>query len=119
MPTIRASAGCVTQINYIKVDPRHVDELIGKMRHQLDRVTSRAPGFISSSIHRSYDGNHVVNYVQFASARLLDEVHQSTAFQELFAGYRSLVIEGGPILYDVVEVRERSPEASSAQEQAR
>ena len=116
MPTIRVNAAYVTQINHIKVEPRHMDELVGKMRHQLNGVIAKAPGFISSSIHRSHDDNHVVNYVQFTSARLLDEVHQSPEFQELFAGYRSLVIEGGPILYDVVEVCENPSEQPLAQE---
>ena len=109
MPVIREHPGHVTQINHIQVAPGHITELVSKMQHQLDTVITVVPGFISSSIHRSDDDRNVVNYVQFETAEQLDAAHQSPAFQALFAGYRSLVIEGGPHLYTVVHVREREP----------
>jgi heme-degrading monooxygenase HmoA len=107
MPTIRENPDYVTQVNHIRVAPEDIDELISKMRRQLDTVISEAPGFISSSIHRSHDGHHVLNYVQFETARQFDDARALPAFQAQFAGYKALVIEGGPHLYDVVRVRER------------
>ena len=107
MPTIRANPDYVTQINHLRVAPENIDELVRQMRDQLETVVAHAPGFISSSIHRSDDGHHVVNYVQFETAGQLDDVHQSAAFQGLFAGYKPLVIDGGPHLYQVAHVQAR------------
>ena len=107
MPRIQQSGpAIVTQINHIKVAPEHQDALVARMTEQLDRNMATQPGFISSSIHRSKDGHHVVNYVQWATEELLDAAHARPEFIERMASYKPYIIEAGPVLYDVAVVRE-------------
>jgi heme-degrading monooxygenase HmoA len=66
MPDIKSGTGIVTHINVFTV-PREqqqllVDSLIATVNSARD-----VPGWLSASIHRSFDGTRVVNYVQFES----------------------------------------------------
>ena len=106
MPVISQQAGHVTQINHIKVDPRHQDALVARMAEQLERNMATQPGFISSAIHRSQDGGHVVNYVQWATRELLDAAHARPEFVAHMETYRDFILEAGPVLYDIAVVRE-------------
>jgi heme-degrading monooxygenase HmoA len=62
------------------------------------------PGFISVNLHRSKDGNYVVNYVQWTSADKLAAAHHSPEFREKWPQFGKLVREIEPCLYDVVRV---------------
>jgi Antibiotic biosynthesis monooxygenase len=66
MPTIEPESGVVTHINVFTVPRDKQNELVESL---IDTVNAarEVPGWISASIHRSYDGTQVVNYVQFAS----------------------------------------------------
>lgn len=50
MPVISQQAGHVTQINHIKVDPRHQDALVARMAEQLERNMATQP----DSSHRPF-----------------------------------------------------------------
>jgi heme-degrading monooxygenase HmoA len=91
----------VTQINHIKVAPENQDKLVAFMTEQLEKNIASQPGFISASIHRSHDGRHVVNYVQWTTKELLDAAHAQPEFRSLFEQYRGFVIDGGPALYEI------------------
>ena len=64
MPDIVQNAGIVTQITTVKMNPDNQDEVLSLMQERA-RFMARQPGFVSVSLHRSEDGSHVVNYVQW------------------------------------------------------
>jgi heme-degrading monooxygenase HmoA len=92
----------VTQINTLKCKPEHQQELVEKMIAQAKQVMARQPGCISITLHRSTDGTQVVNYVQWQSKELLDGAHATLEFQQRLQGYRHLVLDAGPHLFEVV-----------------
>ena len=124
MPSIDRNATFVTQINHIKVDPKNQDALVQRMTEQIDEVAVKQPGFISSTIqpsgsrspmegdppaapsHKSRDGHHVVNYVQWESTDLLDAFHKTPEFQTHFQTYKDYVLEAGPVVYDIIYSQE-------------
>jgi heme-degrading monooxygenase HmoA len=62
------------------------------------------PGFVSVNLHRSKDGSHVVNYVQWTNADRLAAAHHSHEFRKKWPRFGELVKEADPCLYDVVHV---------------
>ena len=83
MPDIRQSAGIVTQITTVKMRPDNQDEVLKLMKERA-RFMARQPGFVSVSLHRSADGSHVVNYVQWADKERLAAAHHSPEFRKGF-----------------------------------
>ena len=68
------------------------------------RSWRRQLGFVSVNLHRSKDGGHVVNYVQWTSADKLTAAHHSPEFRKRWPRFGELVREAEPELYDVVHV---------------
>ena len=66
MPAIEANNGIVTHINVFTVPREQQQPLIDSLKETVI-AARQVPGWLSASIHRSYDGTQVVNYVQFAS----------------------------------------------------
>jgi quinol monooxygenase YgiN len=58
----------VTLINVFTVDPVNQQRLVDLLSRATDDFVSRAPGFISSTLHRSVDGTKVAMYAQWRSA---------------------------------------------------
>lgn len=66
MPTIEAKNGVVTHINVFTVPPAQQQALIDSLIATVNAARG-VPGWLSASIHRSFDGTQVVHYVQFES----------------------------------------------------
>jgi quinol monooxygenase YgiN len=66
MPTIEIKNGVVTHINVFTVPPAKQQALIDSLVETVNAART-VPGWLSASIHRSFDGTQVVNYVQFES----------------------------------------------------
>ena len=66
MPVIAAGTGIVTHINVFTVAPEKQQLLVDSLVETV-KAARNVPGWLSASIHRSYDGTRVVNYVQFES----------------------------------------------------
>jgi hypothetical protein len=66
MPKIEAGNGVVTHINVFTAAPGKQQLLVDSLIETVKAAQS-VPGWLSASIHRSFDGRHVVNYVQFES----------------------------------------------------
>jgi heme-degrading monooxygenase HmoA len=60
------------------------------------RFMARQPGFISISVHRSLDGQRIVNYIQWRSRELLQSAHKSPEFRKAWGL--------DPHLYEVTHV---------------
>lgn len=106
--TIMRDTSAVTSIEVLKVDPLHQQGLVESMK-QIAELLTKQPGFVSVNLHRSLDGTHVINYVQWESEELLAEAQQLPAFQEHRAAYRERVQTDEPGIYDVVYTDDRGP----------
>jgi quinol monooxygenase YgiN len=103
MPDIRENAGIVTQITTVKTTPDNLDEVISLMKERA-RFMARQPGFVSISLHRSEDGSHVVNYVQWTDKQKLAAAHHSPEFRKKWPKFGELAQDIEPQLYDVVQI---------------
>jgi heme-degrading monooxygenase HmoA len=81
MPDIQTKNGVVTQITTVKMRPDNQDEVLALMKERA-RFMSKQPGFVSVSLHRSEDGTHVVNYIQWADKERLSAAHHSPEFRK-------------------------------------
>jgi len=57
----------VTLINVFTVEPEKQEELARILIDATEQTMRHMPGFISASIHKSFDGKKVVNYAQWKS----------------------------------------------------
>jgi quinol monooxygenase YgiN len=63
----------ISLINVFTVDPAHQHRPLDLLARATDEFVSRAPGFVSSTLHRGLDGTKVTMYAQWRSA----EGHES------------------------------------------
>lgn len=103
MPDIQTKNGVVTQITTVKMQPDNQDEVLALMKERA-RFMSKQPGFVSVSLHRSEDGTHVVNYIQWADRERLSAAHHSPEFRKRWPKFGELVRDVEPALYDVVKI---------------
>jgi heme-degrading monooxygenase HmoA len=103
MPEIRENADIVTQITCVKTSPANQDEVISLMKERA-RFMAKQPGFVSISLHRSQDGTHVVNYIQWTDKDRLAAAHHSPEFRKKWPKFGELVQDVEPQLYEVVEI---------------
>ena len=57
----------ISLINVFTVDPANQRRLVELLTHATDEFVCRAPGFVSSTLHRSLDGRKVTMYAQWRS----------------------------------------------------
>src|SRR6266700_2108868 len=69
----------VTLINVFTVEPANQQRLVDLLTHATDGSVNRAPGFISSTLHRSIDGTKVTLYAQWRSAEDYHAMRQDPA----------------------------------------
>ena len=103
MSEIRPNNGICTQITTVKLSPDNQDEVLRLMKERAHFMATQ-PGFVSVNLHRSKDGSHVVNYVQWTNADKLAAAHHSPEFRKKWPRFGELVKEADPCLYDVVHV---------------
>jgi heme-degrading monooxygenase HmoA len=103
MPEIRPNDDLVTQITTVKVPPDNQSEVLQLMTERA-RFMATQPGFISVSLHRSEDGSHVVNYVQWRDRKQLETAHHSPEFRKKWPRFGQLIEEAEPCLYEVAHV---------------
>jgi heme-degrading monooxygenase HmoA len=103
MSEIREGNGICTQITTVKLPPDNQDEIL-KLMMERARFMATQPGFVSVNLHRSKDGSHVVNYVQWTNPDKLAAAHHSPEFRKKWPRFGELVQEAEPCLYDVVLV---------------
>ena len=103
MSEIRPNNGICAQITTVKLSPDNQDEVLNLMKERAHFMATQ-PGFVSVNLHRSKDGSHVVNYVQWTNADKLAAAHHSAEFRKKWPRFGELVKEADPCLYDVVHV---------------
>ena len=103
MADIREHNGIVTQITTVKVPPQNQDEVLQLMIERAKFMATQ-PGFVSVNLHRSKDGGHIVNYVQWTNPEKLAAAHHSPEFRKKWPRFGELVQDVEPSLYDVVQI---------------
>ncbi|WP_246767562.1 antibiotic biosynthesis monooxygenase [Bradyrhizobium sp. CCBAU 53340] len=68
--------GMISLINVFTVNPANQDRLLDLLARATDELVSRAPGFVSSTLHRSLDGTKVTMYAQWRSAEDYEAMRQ-------------------------------------------
>lgn len=101
MTEIRPNGGMVTQITTVKLPADKQDEVLALMKERA-RFMATQPGFVSINLHRSQDGSHVVNYIQWKNAEQLSAAHKSPEFRKKWPRFGEIAEEIDPCLYDVV-----------------
>ena len=111
MSEIGKSDDNCTQITTVKLTPDNQDEVLNLMQERA-RFMASQPGFISVNLHRSKDGIHVVNYIQWQNAEQLAAAHQSPEFRKSTAAFSlSLSRRSSPASDEVVYTEEAQTSA--------
>jgi heme-degrading monooxygenase HmoA len=105
MPQIRTGREPVTQITVVDAEPGKQAEALSVMTERA-RFMARQPGFVSISLHRSFDGARLVNYVQWQSRELLQAAHKSPEFRKEWGRFDRVADDIDPHLYEVVHIEE-------------
>jgi len=100
---IRENNGIVTQITTVKLTPGNEEEVLNLMIERA-RFMATQPGFVSVNLHRSRDGSHVVNYIQWTNAEKLTAAHHAPEFRKKWPRFGELIKEAEPCLYQVTHV---------------
>lgn len=103
MPEICEDKGIVTQITTVKLPPDNQEEVLDLMIERA-QFMAKQPGFVSVNLHRSEDGSHVVNYIQWSDRDKLMAAHHSPGFRKKWPRFGELAKEINPCLYDVVHI---------------
>jgi quinol monooxygenase YgiN len=102
MTTISKGNKLVTLINVFTGAPDHQQEVVDLLARATETSVRHAPGFISSSLHRSLDGTKVVMYAQWRSVEDYQAMRENPAplpyLQQALALARF-----EPGMYEVVE----------------
>lgn len=93
----------ITQITIVEPEPGKQAEALALMTERA-RFMAGQPGFISINLHRSLDGQKIVNYVQWQNRELLHAAHQSPEFRKEWNRFDRLTDEIDPHLYEVAQV---------------
>ena len=104
MSNICEGNGICTQIIIVKPQPDTEGEALRLMKERAKFLATQS-GFISVNLHRSKDGTHRVNYVQWTSPEKLAKAHHSPEFRKNWPYFGELIKEAEPCLYDVVTVQ--------------
>jgi heme-degrading monooxygenase HmoA len=103
MSEILQNADICTQITTVKLAPGNQEEVVNLMIERAHYM-ARQKGFVSANLHRSKDGSHIINYVQWTSPEGLAAAHHSPEFRSNWPRFGEIVKEVEPCLYDVVYV---------------
>jgi quinol monooxygenase YgiN len=102
MTTITVSRELVTLINVFTVEPDNQQQLLELLARATETSVRRAPGFISSSLHRRLDGTKVTMYAQWRSVEDYQAMRENPAplpyLQQALA-----IARFEPGMYEVVE----------------
>ncbi|HEY6024422.1 MAG TPA: antibiotic biosynthesis monooxygenase family protein [Pseudolabrys sp.] len=103
MAEINEGNRLVTQITTVKLPPDKQSEVLNLMTERAHFMATQ-PGFVSIALHRSKDGSHIVNYVQWRDADTLKVAHHSPEFRKKWPQFGKIAEEIEPCLYDVVHI---------------
>jgi heme-degrading monooxygenase HmoA len=91
----------ITLINVFTVDPPDQQQLLNLLTRATDEFVCRAPGFVSSTLHRSLDGTKVTMYAEWRSVEDYQAMRRDPGPMPLF-GEALAIAKFEPGIYEVV-----------------
>lgn len=101
MTRILQTQGVFTLINTFTVIDGHQQDVIDSLVDVTKRVTATLPGFLSATIHRGQDGQHVANYVQWQTVEHFHAAFKHPEMQKHMADLHRLVQQVLPLTYTI------------------
>jgi quinol monooxygenase YgiN len=92
----------VVFINVFHVDPANQQRLIDILTEVTKEIVSKAPGFVSSTLHRSMDGAKVTMYARWSSLADYEAMRQNPAPRPFLEEALSFA-RFEPSMYEVVQ----------------
>jgi quinol monooxygenase YgiN len=89
-------------INVFHVDPTNQQQLVDILRQVTEAIVSKAPGFVSSTLHRSTDGAKVTMYARWSSLADYEAMRQDPAPRPFLEAALSIA-QFDPGMYEVVQ----------------
>lgn len=102
--TIDAGNALVTLVNVYEVAPEKQAELARRLADATEQVMRQQPGFVSVSIHCSFDGTRVVNYAQWATKEDFERLFKNPQAQAQMKTFAAVAKSVTPALYRVDSV---------------
>lgn len=102
MATTDPTAGYLTLITIFTVPPAQQTELADLLARAGTDVMRTVAGFISTTIHKSHDGNRVITYTQWQTREHYEDMQAHPAVREHLAAAAALA-RFEPLLCDVVD----------------
>ena len=106
MATIETERSIFTLINTFEVEPAKQQILANMLEDVTEKVTKHQPGFVSASVHQSFDGKHVASYVQWESEIHYRVVSKNLEIQAHMKEIQAAAISDQPVSYRVTYVGE-------------
>jgi quinol monooxygenase YgiN len=91
----------VVLINVFTVEPANQERLVDLLTRATEGSVSRAPGFISSTLHRSLDGTKVTMYAHWRSAEDYEAMRQNPG-PAPFLTEAMTIARFEPAMYEVI-----------------
>lgn len=110
MTTISTERDLATLINVFTVKPEDQQHLVDVLAEAASTM-NRIPGYVSSNLHKSFDGTKVVNYVQWRSREDFDAMLQNPAAVPHMREAAQIAEKYEPLLCEVSFVNEVVDEA--------
>lgn len=103
MATIAKDNGVLTFINVFTVEPEKQQELVTLLTEVAEQTMKQMAGFVSATVHRSFDGKRVVVYGQWESMAALEGMRKNPqAIARMQAA--AAMAQFDPILCEVADV---------------
>jgi heme-degrading monooxygenase HmoA len=102
--TIEQDRPIFTLINTFTTEPDKQQAIVDSLTEVTEQIMQHLPGFIGSSVHRSLDGKHVANYVQWESDADFQAMFQNPEAAAHMAEVSSLATSVLPVVYTVAYV---------------
>jgi heme-degrading monooxygenase HmoA len=108
MPTTQIAKGAspVTLINVFAVKPEQQDQLVRMLNEATQTTMRHITGFVSANIHKSLDGQRVVNYAQWRSKEDFEAMFKNPQATEHMKAITAIAAPDAH-LYEVSEVHGR------------
>lgn len=107
--TITRASGLVTSIEVLTVDPEQQQSVGEQIRHFTTDFLVHQPGFVSASVHRSWDGTHIINYIQWDNDASFEQTRTNVTLQQHVSRLRTLALNVHQDLYEIVYTDDHTP----------
>ncbi len=106
MKKIEVGQSILTLINVFTVDPEHQQDVVDSLEKVTQDIMSTLPGYISANVHKSVDGQRVINYAQWRSHADFDAMFGNPVVQAHMKEVGQFATHVDPHLYEIAFVND-------------